>query len=206
MVSNDHMCRPGKIGAKPSQVSPLAQKDRQRLAFTGKIVRGLNAPSFCTSLQATRAFPLPKLDCGFVQPCMLMFNIQFPGQEEKTLMAGAARAAQDGTCCGSSILTASTAVVLGRQTASRGWHRQRTIALMPALMLSTYHPSRGRYSVIQMLLQCPLEAACKQDAGELHSTQGAYAMFSWWCESQNLVRQVQAAKLWESYSIFLLVV
>lgn len=71
-------------------------------------------------MQAIRAFPLPKMDCGFVQPPMLMFDIHFPGQEEKRLTAGSTAAAQDGACHGSSIPTAGAAVVHNGQTAPLG--------------------------------------------------------------------------------------
>lgn len=86
-------CRPGEIGVKPNQVSPPTQKDRESLVLSAGIISSLNAPAFCTSMPATGTFPLPKLDCSFVQPPMLMFNTHFPGQEEKTPTAGAAGAA-----------------------------------------------------------------------------------------------------------------
>ena len=60
------------------------------------------------------------MDCGFVQPSMLMFNIHFPGKEEKRHIAGVSGAAQDGACHSSSILTASAAAMSDRQTALLG--------------------------------------------------------------------------------------
>lgn len=51
--------------------------------LAGEIIRGLNATDFSTSMQAIRAFLLPKLDCGFVQPpmpCLCLISTSQHGQ------------------------------------------------------------------------------------------------------------------------------
>lgn len=83
------MCRPGEIDAGPSQVSSLSQKDRQRFVLAGEIIRDLNITDVSTSMQAIRAFLLPKLDRGFVQPPMpcsgLISTVQHRQRRESQL-------------------------------------------------------------------------------------------------------------------------
>lgn len=183
----------------------LTQKDRQKILLAVEIIRGLNTPAFCTSTQATRVLPLPKLDCGFVQPHWCLISSSQGRKRRDSRLGQPEQHKMEHVTAPSSPQPALLRCTTGKQ---HHWaeHRQSSITPMPALTLPTQHPDRRRCSVMQMSLQCPLEGACKWDPAESPSTQGAYAVFSWWCKSEKPVRQVHAAKLLESYGIFLLAV
>lgn len=138
-------------------------------------------------MRATRAFRLPKLDCGFVQlpmPCWCLISTSQGRQRRHSWLGQLEQHKMEHVMAPASSRPVLLWCMTGKQ---HHWAEHgQSIAPMPVLMLLTHHPNRGRCSVIQMSLQWP--AACKWDPGELPSTRGAYAMISWWCKIQNLVR------------------